>query len=159
MNETRERPIPRIIPPVYFIGALVVMILLHRLIPGPHWVGFPWRYVGFGLIVAAAWMGIGGTRLFAKHGTTIRPFEDPSVLMVEGPYRYSRNPLYLSLLLTLAGIAFLLGSVTPFLVLPFFAWAVGHRFIREEEAVLERRFGEAYRAYKGQVRRWFGRRS
>jgi protein-S-isoprenylcysteine O-methyltransferase Ste14 len=159
MNESRERPIPKIIPPVYFIGALAVMLLLHRLIPGPRWVGFPWRYVGLGLIVAAAWAGIGGTRLFAKHGTTIRPFEEPSVLMVEGPYRYSRNPLYLSLLLTLAGIAFLLGSVTPFLVLPLFAWAVGNRFIRKEETLLERRFGEEYLAYKGRVRRWFGRRS
>jgi protein-S-isoprenylcysteine O-methyltransferase Ste14 len=159
MNESRERPSPRIIPPVYFAGVLVAMIVLHCLIPGPRWVGFPWRYAGLALIVAAAWFGIGGTRLFAKHGTTIRPFEEPSVLMVEGPYRYSRNPLYLSLFLTLAGIAFLFGSLTPFLVLPLFVWVVGDRVIRKEEAILERRFGEEYLAYKGRVRRWFGRRS
>jgi len=153
-----ERP-PRVIPPVYFLAALAGMLVLHRWVPGSRWLGSPWRYVGLAPILVGAWMGIGGARLFAKHRTTLHPFEEPSTLMDEGPFRYSRNPLYASLTLTLFGVALMLGSLVPLLMPPLFAWLVTSRFIRREEEVLERRFGEEYRAYKRRVGRWFGRGS
>jgi protein-S-isoprenylcysteine O-methyltransferase Ste14 len=66
----------------------------------------------------------------------------------------SRNPIYLAFTLTLTGVAALLGSSSPFVVLPLFVWYIQRRFVEPEERLLEDRFGEVYRAYKGKVRRW-----
>jgi protein-S-isoprenylcysteine O-methyltransferase Ste14 len=62
--------------------------------------------------------------------------------------------MYLGLTLALFGIAFVLGTVTPFLLPPLFAWFITVRFIRREEAILTAQFGEAYQDYARRVRRW-----
>jgi protein-S-isoprenylcysteine O-methyltransferase Ste14 len=62
--------------------------------------------------------------------------------------------MYLGLALGLSGFAVWLGTLTPFLVVPLFAWVITVRFIRHEEQRLEARFGDQYRAYKARVRRW-----
>ena len=92
--------------------------------------------------------------LFVKAGTTVKPFHESSELVVMGPFGVTRNPMYLSMTVFLLGLAILLGSLTPFFVLPFFVWIINTRFIRVEESMLEQRFGDSYRAYKARVRRW-----
>ena len=66
----------------------------------------------------------------------------------------TRNPMYLGLTLTLVGIATLLGSLSPWLVVPAFAVAISRLFIRHEEQTLQERFGDEYLAYRKTVRRW-----
>jgi protein-S-isoprenylcysteine O-methyltransferase Ste14 len=92
--------------------------------------------------------------LFNRAGTTIRPFERSSALVVSGPYRLSRNPIYLGMATMLAGVGVLAGSLTPFLVVPAFMGLIEMRFIRKEEAMLQEAFGAEYAAYRARVRRW-----
>ena len=82
------------------------------------------------------------------------PFEPSTVLVTEGAFRFTRNPMYLGLVLLLAGIAIALGSVGALLPIPVFVWIIQAWFILGEERFLEEIFGEAYLAYKSRVRRW-----
>ena len=147
----------RTLPPTYFGVALAAMLLLHLVIPGSAWLESSWRLLGVLPIFAGGALAIGGSRLFERVGTTIKPFEESSVLVIEGPFRYSRNPMYLGLLLILGGVALLLGTVTPLVVIPVFAVLIQRRFIRAEEAALEHKFGREYTRYRVRVRRWLGR--
>jgi len=101
-------------------------------------------------IALAAWAAL----LFRRAGTGIVPFSPATVLVVSGPYRFTRNPMYLGLAGTLLGAAVLMGSITPFVVIPAFMALIAERFIAAEEAMLERAFGRQYLEYKSRVRRW-----
>ena len=74
--------------------------------------------------------------------------------MQNGLYAYSRNPIYLAMIICLTGIATLLGSLTPFIVGPLFAWSIQRNVIAAEEQMLESTFDETYRQYKQRVGRW-----
>jgi len=93
-------------------------------------------------------------RLLKQKGTSVKPFEPTSVLIVDGPFRFSRNPMYLGMVLILAGIALALGTLSPWLVVPVFMWQIMRRFIVAEEAKLAAAFGNRYIEYRRKVRRW-----
>jgi protein-S-isoprenylcysteine O-methyltransferase Ste14 len=145
---------PKILPPIYALLALLVMLALHYLWPVAHIISGSARYVGIVLIGiglgTASWARV----LFNHAGTTIKPYQESSDLVVLGPFRFTRNPMYVSLILVLTGTAVLLGSLTPFLVIPVMAMILDRKFIRVEERMLEEKFGESYRSYKSSVRRW-----
>lgn len=145
----------RLMPPVYFLGALVLMTVLHLVAPGRRLVGPPWEYLGVLGILIGLWLAVTGTRLFGRHGTPIRPFQTSTALVTEGPYRFTRNPMYLGMVLVLSGAATVLGTFTPWLVVPAFVLLIQRRFIRGEETLLEQTFGERYSSYRERVRRWF----
>lgn len=134
------------------------MIGLHVLLPGPAWLRFPWTTIGIPLIGAGATLAVVGSRLFERRGTTIKPFEESSVLVVEGPFSYSRNPMYLGMVAILLGTGFLLGTLVPLFVIPAFVVLIRTRFIHAEERALERTFGQEYLDYRRRVARWLGRR-
>ena len=144
----------RVLPPVYFLAALVSMGALHFFLPIAYILRPPYSTSGSFLFVAGAVVVLWAARLFNRAGTTIRPFQEPSALVTGGPYRYSRNPIYLGLVSALIGIGLLLGTLSPFVVVPVFICLIQRRFIQPEEAVLEKTFGSAYGQYKRQVRRW-----
>jgi protein-S-isoprenylcysteine O-methyltransferase Ste14 len=144
----------RPLPPVYFLIAMLLMVGLHYLAPGYRWISEPWRYLGFVPAGAGFFVVFYAAGLFRKHKTAIKPFKESSALVTQGPYRFTRNPMYLSMTTALIGAAVVLGSVSPLLVPPVFAWLITSLFIRKEEAMLTERFGEAYDAYRLQVRRW-----
>ncbi|HEX3049015.1 MAG TPA: isoprenylcysteine carboxylmethyltransferase family protein, partial [Aggregatilineaceae bacterium] len=129
-------------------------ISLHLLRPGAHFLSGPLRLVG--LLPLAAGVGIAGiaNNAFERVGTTIYPFQESSALVTTGPFRFSRNPMYLGFMLGLIGIALLLGSLTPWLVLPVFGFLLDQRFIRAEEKMLIQKFGPTFLAYKQHTRRW-----
>jgi len=144
----------RVLPPVYFLAALVSMGALHFFLPIARIFEPPYSYCGSFLFITGAVLVLWGVRSFSRAGTTVRPFQDPSALVTIGPYRCSRNPIYLGLVLALIGIGLLLGTLSPFVVVPVFICLIQQRFIQPEEAVLEKTFGSAYGRYKRQVRRW-----
>lgn len=117
----------------------------------------PWgRAEGAGAVLALAglvWL-MWAVLLFRLAGTPVRPGATPVQLIEEGPYRISRNPMYLGLTALLLGAALALGS--PLLVLGAFAFAalVNAVHIPHEEAQMARRFGGWYRDYAGTTRRW-----
>ena len=84
----------------------------------------------------------------------MRPFEPSTALVEDGPFRFSRNPMHLGMVLVLAGAFILLGSLSPLFVLPAFVWLLHTRFVVREEAHMERHFGDCYLDYKRRVRRW-----
>src|SRR6266850_2864932 len=141
----------RVLPPVYFLAAFIAMGLLHRFLPGAQILAGPVRFLGLPVLVAGLSLVLWAAGLFRRAGTTIRPFEESTALVVDGPYRFSRNPIYSGMAIGLIGIGVLLGSASPFAVIPMFVVVIGMRFIRAEEAALEKRFGAVYREYASRV--------
>ena len=78
----------------------------------------------------------------------------PDQIVATGPYRYTRNPMYVGLTLILIGVWLLLGTASAALPIAIFVWIIQSRFIRGEERFLDEIFGEQYRGYKSRVRRW-----
>ena len=130
------------------------MAALHLLLPSPQLVPLPWRTFGAGF--AAAGIGLvfwSGTRL-SRAGTAIHPLARSSFLVRSGPYRCSRNPIYLGMVFVLAGASAALGSAKPWLIIPQFIVLIARQVIAGEERKLTAEFGAEYLAYCSQVRRW-----
>ena len=130
------------------------MVGLHRIAPVKAIIPDAIRYFGAIPLVIGVWIGLWVNQMFRRAGTTIKPFQESSKLVLEGPFRVTRNPIYLGMTLALTGVAILLGSLVPFLVVPFFAFLIDRRFIRAEEAMLARTFGAEFDDYSRRVRRW-----
>jgi protein-S-isoprenylcysteine O-methyltransferase Ste14 len=142
------------LPPVYFLAAGLLMLLLHLGAGGPQLLAAPWRWLGLVAILGGVALAVAGERRFKRAGTAVLPFSEPSALVTDGPFAFTRNPMYLGLLLCLAGWALLLGSTTPWLVVPIFFALLHHRFVLREEPFMAARYGAAYAAYRARVRRW-----
>ena len=108
-----------------------------------------WIFVGLGLALAG-W----ALATFRRTGTTFRPHRPATKLAIRGPYRFTRNPMYVALTLVYFGLAILLQSIWALLLLPLVLIFIARRVIGPEERYLERRFGADYLHYKAQVRRW-----
>jgi protein-S-isoprenylcysteine O-methyltransferase Ste14 len=143
-----------LIPPVYFLVALLLMAFFHNAAPGARLLEAPYRYGGIVLMAIALGLVVWAAALFRRAGTSIRPHLPSTSLVLAGPYRFTRNPMYLGMAGILLGVAVYMGSITPFIVIPAFMALIGERFIVPEEAKLEAAFGRAYRDYKARVRRW-----
>ena len=89
-----------------------------------------------------------------KAQTTVKPYEESAVLVTSGAYRISRHPMSLGFVCILVGVAIVLGSLLPWMVVPIFPIVVDGVFIRVEEKMLEQKFGQAWLEYKSKVRRW-----
>jgi len=142
------------LPPLGLLLALLGALLLH--FAAPVWV----THSALGKITGIVLIGIGlllnvvADRQFKNHQTTIRPGKRSAALVQGGVYHYTRNPMYLGMVLVLAGVVLGLGSLSPWLaVLGFGIW-VQVRFITLEEAMLAEQFGDAWNRYTADVRRW-----
>lgn len=143
-----------LIPPHYFVLWLVLMVLLHTYLPLAVLLDGWLR--GVGLVPLGAGLGcvLWHAGALRRAGTPVRPFEPPTALVQSGLYRYSRNPIYLGLVVMLIGIALLQGTLAPLLAAPIYAVLLDRAFVRPEERMLEAAFGESYRQYCRHVRRW-----
>jgi protein-S-isoprenylcysteine O-methyltransferase Ste14 len=148
---SNKRPV---YPPAYFLGGMLSMIALHVLVPFARWGSEVWQYAGGGAIVLSLGFMVVSARIFDQVGTTIKPFEESSTLVIRGPFRLSRNPMYLGMVGMLTGLALVLGTASPVVVIPVFVWLLTTRFIVAEERALQARFGDDFRAYQSRVRRW-----
>lgn len=144
----------KLLPLVYLLASLVLAFALHHSLPVTRLVPPSLRFAGVGLIVLGVALIIAPALIFRARRTAIMPFEESSVLIQEGLYGFSRNPIYLGMVIISLGVAVLLGSASSFAA-PVGLFAVlQERFIRVEERMLEDRFGERYRSYRARVRRW-----
>jgi len=141
-------------PPTFFLLAIGVMGLLHWLLPLWHFLPWPWNWLGLLPLAGGTALAVAGSQAFARAGTSIVPFTPSSALVTTGVYSYSRNPMYLGMILGLIGVWLLLGSLMPVLVIPAFASLLRWRFIAVEEQMLTARFGAAYTTYQVRVGRW-----
>ena len=144
---------PQKIRPPHYFQALMVMATLLQLIfkparmVGPIWLGAVIFTAGFTIMLCAV-------RLFGRHQTPVRHSEQPAAVVTEGLYRFTRNPMYVGVLLFLIGIGITIGT-WPFVIVPVAMFLILHfYFIPWEEKTMEKLFGEQYLAYKKRVRRW-----
>lgn len=143
-----------ITPPVYLFLSLGIILLLHFLLPGMRVLPFPWNLSGLIPLALGIVMNLVADRSFKKNKTTVKPLEESTALIRDGVFRISRHPMYLGFVLILLGIAALMGSLTPYLIVFGFAIFMQIVFIKFEEAKLEETFGEAWLGYKKKVRQW-----
>jgi protein-S-isoprenylcysteine O-methyltransferase Ste14 len=144
----------RIVPPVYFLLALLGMLALHSQVPVLRAHAPFLQAIGVLLIVAGVALAAWGAIEFRRAGTPVRPFLEASALVTTGPFRWTRNPMYLGMLAVLAGTWLALGSLTPVLIIPCFFLLIRHWFVRHEEAAMAGHFGGRYAQYCAGVRRW-----
>jgi protein-S-isoprenylcysteine O-methyltransferase Ste14 len=149
-----QRPARRALPPVFLAAALVAIMVAHFLLPLARLIVFPMTLVGLLPLGGGIALNLLGDRAFKTHGTTVKPFERSSLLVTDGAFALSRNPMYLGMVLFLLGVALLLGSLTPLIVVPAFWLLLDRRFVTLEERMLGQTFGAEFDAYRGRVRRW-----
>jgi protein-S-isoprenylcysteine O-methyltransferase Ste14 len=147
----------RIFPPLIYAGGLVAGFLLQLVWP----LGFSagsWtpliRLAGILMVVAGLLLVLWATGKFHEAGTPANPRKPTTALVLSGPYRFSRNPMYLGLTLVQAGIALLTDALWPLITLIPVLWIVRREVIEREENYLAAKFGAVYLKYKASVRRW-----
>ena len=145
---------PKLLPPHYFAAAIAAMGALHFLLPLYRWLSPPWTFAGGVLLIVGIAMSANASGLFTRAQTPVVPFERSTALVTAGIFGWTRNPMYLGLIVALAGVAIVLGTLSPLCVLPVFIQIIRVRFVAGEERFLEGIFGERYLAYKQTVRRW-----
>jgi protein-S-isoprenylcysteine O-methyltransferase Ste14 len=147
----------RIFPPGVYLAGLVIGYILQWLWPLPILPGSGdpiVRIVGAALALAGIALMLLAVATFRRAGTSPNPTVATSALAVEGPYRFTRNPMYLGLALLLAGIAGIGNALWPLLSLIPVVAVIQTQVIEREERYLEAKFGAAYRDYRSRVRRW-----
>jgi protein-S-isoprenylcysteine O-methyltransferase Ste14 len=149
-----ESPAIRFPPPLYFVAGFLIGLALERVVPLPSATPLPARIAGAVLIGASALLAGSAVYRFRRARTSVLPHRPASAFVAQGPYRFTRNPMYVGMSLLYLGIAVLTGAAWAILLLPLVVFTVDRRVIRREEAYLERRFGPDYVRYKRQVRRW-----
>jgi protein-S-isoprenylcysteine O-methyltransferase Ste14 len=144
----------RVLPPLYFWTGLCAVLALHVAYPAADLLDLPWNLVGVLPLLLGIALNILADRSFSRHGTTVKPYEESDRLIADGVFRISRHPMYLGMTLILAGVATLLGSLSPFFAVVAFAVLVECVFIRLEETMLSKRFGDAWDEYRTHVHKW-----
>ena len=143
-----------LLPPVVVLMSAGIMFLLHVAVPIVQLVPRPANLAGLALVVAGFGIANWHARLFRRIGTNINTFGEPGKLTTEGLFRRTRNPMYLGMIVFLAGVACMLGSMSPIAgPLGFFILA-HYWYIPLEEKAMALKFGNEYFEYQRSVPRW-----
>jgi protein-S-isoprenylcysteine O-methyltransferase Ste14 len=146
-------------PPALYLIGFLAGLGLHRVVPGdvfPAGAMGALRVAGWGAMAAGFALAASALVSFRRAGTTVAPVRESTTLVAYGPYRFTRNPMYVSLSLTYMGVALAVDRAWPLLFLPVVLLVIQWAVIRKEEEYLEERFGEAYESYRRRVPRWLG---
>jgi len=141
-------------PPFIFATAFLAGWVLYAAAPLPFLPRSVGRITG-ALMAAAAVILLGAAlRALKRAGTNVEVHKPTTAIVVDGPYRYTRNPIYVSLTLLYAGIAIFAKMLWPLLLLPVVLLILQRGVVDREERYLAHKFGDEYVSYKGRVRRW-----
>ena len=143
-----------IYPPIWLVLGLIGVFALNESYPLVRFTSLTWQIAGGVLILAGLVLLVSANGLFVRAGTDVIPFKDVSSLVTSGVYRFSRNPMYLGMVLVLLGCAVTVGAASALPIPLLFAIIVELRFIRSEERMLQGLFPAEYPAYCARVRRW-----
>ncbi|HKV69810.1 MAG TPA: isoprenylcysteine carboxylmethyltransferase family protein [Gemmatimonadales bacterium] len=154
-TEPRDESGIRFPPPFVYALFFLAGYGLHRLEPVALIGGRSWPDpVGMGLIVLGVLLAATAVVTFRRAGTHVNPTKPATTVVTHGPFRFTRNPMYVSMALIYLGGVLMLDSVWPLVLFPATIWVIRTRIIALEEAYLEGKFGAAYLDYKKRVRRW-----
>jgi protein-S-isoprenylcysteine O-methyltransferase Ste14 len=141
-------------PPLIFAASVVLGLLVGRVYPVALLPAALARPVGILLLLVPVPIAVSALRELRKARTPVDPYKPTSAIVRTGAFGFSRNPLYVSLILVTLGIACLSNSLWIFLFLVPAVVVLRFGVIAREEAYLDRKFGDDYRRYKTGVRRW-----
>lgn len=150
-----ERDLPGVIapPPLLYAAPLALALWAHHIHPLPF---LPPRLAPLlgAVLVGFGFIGFAGVAAFRRVGTSPSPWRPTTALVTSGPYRMTRNPMYLGLTLMYLGVCCWINTAWPLIPLPVILLAMQLGVIKREEAYLERKFGGEFRQYCSRVRRW-----
>jgi protein-S-isoprenylcysteine O-methyltransferase Ste14 len=153
-DEERDNPGVIAPPPLIYAAALAAGLLLNRRYRIPFLPRPLTRALGWPLVIGGLAVGFLGSREMRRAETNLDPYKPTTAIVTEGPYRFTRNPLYLSMILIYGGISALANALPPVLLIPIVQHLMRRGVIEREERYLERKFGDEYLQYKTRVRRW-----
>ncbi len=151
---TPDNPGVHVPPPLFYVAAIAAGELLERRVPLSIGGGSLRVLAAWALVAAFVVLMASGFASFWRRHTTIIPNKPATALVVAGPYRFTRNPLYVAMALLTIGAALWLNTWWVLLFLPLALLAIDRLVIAREEQYLRRRFGSEYEAYMRRVRRW-----
>jgi protein-S-isoprenylcysteine O-methyltransferase Ste14 len=153
-KEKKDTPAILLYPPVLMAVFLVVALLfgwkLPVPLPFPRWMNL----TGWAVVLVGFGIGFGALRVMRGAGTSPNPRIPVMMLVTSGPFKISRNPIYLAYVLFTAGLPLVLGTYWGLLLCPVLLDAYNRLIIAQEEDYLEHKFGSLYLEYKARVRRW-----
>jgi protein-S-isoprenylcysteine O-methyltransferase Ste14 len=142
-------------PPIAWALAAVVGLGLNWFYPLPFVsASIPGRWIGGVAFVAAFALAIWAIVTIRKAGTAFETVKPTTAIVASGPFRFTRNPIYLGMMLGLIGLAIAFNTLWIIVALIAFYFVLRYGVVAREEAYLERKFGRAYLDYKDRVRRW-----
>jgi len=144
----------KIQPPVLFLLHVLGAFLLSWALPLPFTFPKPMEWLGYALVFAGLGFAFSAVSQFGKMHTTLDPYGSVKTIVTGGPYRYSRNPIYLGFISTLIGLPLALGNYWGVVLSPLLMVSMYRLVIKHEEAYLEEKFKDVYTSYRSRVRRW-----
>jgi protein-S-isoprenylcysteine O-methyltransferase Ste14 len=153
-NDERDNPGIRIPPPLIYLAPLVSGLLLDRRFHVSFLPGSVARILRWPLLSGGVLLAVWFRQTMRDADAPIRTDKPVPSLATSGPFRYTRNPGYLSLAMIYAGLAVRSNALWAILPLPAVLLVIQREVIGREECYLERTFGEEYLHYKTSVRRW-----
>jgi protein-S-isoprenylcysteine O-methyltransferase Ste14 len=156
-NERDNPGLPHL-PPTYPVGFLALAIILEFLVP-LRFLAAPAVFslqtlIGGVLLVLGLSLDIWAFRLFRAAGTNPEPFKPTTAIVARGPYRFTRNPMYVGFLLSFTGIGLLFSLEWTLIALPVLWFVLDRVVVQREEAYLARKFGADYETFLATTRRW-----
>ena len=151
-----NRDIPGVIapPPLILLAHLLLGLALDWLWPAPFLASAVQYAVGAALIALAGTLAGAAIFRFVRAGTNVPTRRPATALVVTGPYRFTRNPIYVGMIVLLLGIGVMVDSVWIVVLAVPFALVLRYGVIAREERYLEAKFGDSYRGFRARVRRW-----
>lgn len=151
LEQTKKLPIK---PPHIALMLLFLSWLAKRLFPQLKVISEPYNKIGIFVFAAGLSLTFWGFYSFKKNKTPIIPGQKPTFMVAEGPYKFTRNPMYLGVTITLLGASIYIGNLLSLLSPIIFFLIMNYYFVPFEERLMENLFGKKYLGYKKKVRRW-----
>ena len=142
-------------PPLAWLLAFAIGLAANWLLPW-HFVpaGAPKAWIGAGILAAGILLALWAVLTFRRAGTRVEPYKPTTAIVTTGPYRLTRNPIYLGMFLGQAGLAVGFDSLWLLVTLVLFFLVIRFGVVAREEAYLARKFPADFARYKARVRRW-----
>ncbi len=144
----------KIPPPLIYAGLLVSGMLLNLVWPVKLLPTTIALIMGGVIALLSFTLRSSAFRALRRSQTSVNPYRPTTAIVTQGPYRFTRNPIYLSLAVLYAGLAVMANALWSLLLLLAVMLIIHYAVILPEERYLEQKFGEEYRSYKAKVRRW-----
>jgi protein-S-isoprenylcysteine O-methyltransferase Ste14 len=155
MSEATDHANVVVLPPIAWAAAILVGLGLHWLYPLPFLpAALPHVWAGAAIFILGVALAVWATTALRRAGTRVEPNQPTTAIVAAGPYRFSRNPIYVGMLTGQIGLAIAFDSLWLLVALVPLFLVLRYGVVAREEAYLGRKFGDIYRAYKASVRRW-----